>query len=180
MPKSKPILIGGLYLPPQPSDILHDEVYGDVEVGGWSTGPIPWPRRKKAGRHSLILCGDLIRAVRTESVAAIAWWFGVSETTVWKWRVTLGVDINNNAGTQRLYKLLITEKLTPEVSARGREAARSPEAIDRQRRAKRGRPSHPNTKAALATAASQPKPEGWGKRANAWMLNGKRHRAPQK
>lgn len=39
-----------------------------VLVGAISDGRIQWPLAKKTGRKSLILCGDLVRAVRHESV----------------------------------------------------------------------------------------------------------------
>ena len=96
----------GVYRPPvvQLGDWLHDEIDGRVEVGGYSDGPVPWPRRLKTGRPSLILCGDLVRAVRTESAVAIAHHFGVGSVTVSKWRVALGVDRQNNEGTQSLYR----------------------------------------------------------------------------
>ena len=49
----------------------------------------------------LILCGDLVRAVRLESETAICHWFGVGITTVWKWRKALGVK-SINEGTSAL------------------------------------------------------------------------------
>mgnify|MGYP001563809477 CR=1 FL=1 len=163
-----PVLLAGPYIPPDGA-VLYDEIDGDVEVGGWSNGPISWPRRKKTGRHSLILCGDLVRAVRTESAEAIIWWFGVSAVTVAKWRSALGVDRKNNPGTLRLNKLYAPQKLTPERAAKGREAAAHPDIIAKRAASKRGKPAHPNTKAALLEAARRPKPEEWGKRANRWM-----------
>lgn len=168
-------LIAGPYVAPsvKPGDILPDEIDGDAEVGGYSAGRIPWPRRKKTGRHSLILCGDLVRAVKTESSEAIQHWFGVGAVTVWKWRLALGVDRQNNAGTQKLYRDLKQAKLTEERAAKGRQAAAAAESIKRMAAAKRGKPAHPNTKAALLKAAKAPKPEGWGDRANRWMLAGK-------
>lgn len=38
---------------------------GTVKVGDYSDGPIPWPI-KWGTRHSLILCGDLVEAVKRE------------------------------------------------------------------------------------------------------------------
>lgn len=67
---------------------------GDVRVCGIREAPIQWPytlRKKGGGRPMLILYGDLVRAVRTESEMAICHWWGVGITTVWKWRLALGI-----------------------------------------------------------------------------------------
>ena len=37
-----------------------------MKVGGFTNAPIPWPRIKKTGRASLVLCGDLLDAVMSE------------------------------------------------------------------------------------------------------------------
>jgi hypothetical protein len=44
----------------------------------------------------------LARAVRKESAAAVAYWWGVSFPTVIKWRNALGVNRKNNEGSQTL------------------------------------------------------------------------------
>lgn len=175
MSTDAPRLLSGPYVPPRVRrrDWLDDAIDGAVQVGGYSDGPIPWPRRLKTGRHSLILCGDLVRAVRTESSVAVQHWFGVGVVTVAKWRVALGVDRQNNSGTQALYRELQPQKLTPEVVARARIAAAAPDAVERMRQAKTGKPAHAATRAALLAAAKQPKPPGWGKRASDWMRRGK-------
>ncbi|RWR28865.1 hypothetical protein D2T31_12190 [Sinirhodobacter populi] len=164
---SPPTLISGPYHPPDISDgWLDDAADGLVEVGGWTSAPIPWPRRKKTGRHSPILCGDLILAVSIESSAAIQHYWGVSEGTVWRWRQALGIGRVTPGTRERLR----TETGVPEVAAaRGREIAASPESRCKMAASKRGKPIHPNTKVALSEAIKQPKPDGWGARANAWM-----------
>lgn len=149
---------------------VEDAVLGLVEVGGFTTAPIPWPRRKKTGRPSLILTGDLLRAVETESVEAIVDHWGVGATTVWSWRKALGVD-RVTEGTRKL--LQERTGVPPEAAAKGRLAALSPESIERNRAAHVGRPVSEATRANLLRAAKAPKPEGWGKRANAWMRAGK-------
>lgn len=170
-----PQLIGMPYIAPKarPGSWLDDEIDGAVQVGGWSNGRIPWPRRKKTGAHSLILCGDLARAVKTESSKAVQFWFGVGSTTVYKWRLALGVERMDALGTVELYKKLLPKKLPADVAAKGRKAAKTPESIEKMAASKRGKPAHPNTQAALDTGRRKPKPEGWGARANAWMLEGK-------
>jgi len=115
-----------------------------VEVGRYSDGPIYWPCVKKTGRKSLILCDDLVKAVKVESEIAVAHWWGVSVNTVWKWRKALGVG-QITTGTNRLYKEYKPEKLTDEITEKGREKARSPESRQKIGDSKRGKPAHPNT-----------------------------------
>ena len=162
-------LIAGPYAAPavQAGDWLDDARDGLLEVGGWTHGRIPWPRRKKTGRHSPILCGDLVRAVQTESVTAICHWWGVGQTTVWAWRQALCVDTTD--GSQRIARRGVPE----DAAARGRERAASPESRSKMAESKRAMPAHPNTRAALLDAAKNPKPAGWGKRANRWMREAK-------
>ena len=155
-------LLHGPYYPPRVrrGDTLSCEIRGLVEVGGYTTAPIPWPRVKKTGRACLILCGDLVRAVRTESELAIAEHWGVGLTTIWSWRKALGVG-RMTEGTRELYCEAMPRKLTPERVARGREAARMPAAVEKIRRSKIGKPMHPRTREALLKAARRPKSEGW-------------------
>jgi len=87
-----------------------------------SGGPIPWPVCRAPGGRRLILCGDLARAVRCESEAAVAYWWGIDVTTVWKWRRCLGVP-KSNAGSRRLYADGMRWKVGPEVR---RAAGRAP------------------------------------------------------
>jgi len=166
-----PELIGGPYAAPacRAGDWLDDEIDGLVEVGGWTDAPISWPRRKKTGRASLILTGDLVRAVQTESSEAIQYHWGVGATTVWKWRQALGVG-QVTAGTRRLKQ---ARGVPPEAAARGRERAASAESRAKMAQTKRGRRMHPTTAAALLAAVRRPKPPGWGKRANEWMQRAK-------
>jgi hypothetical protein len=156
------------YEPPacRVGDWLDDEIFGRVQVGGFTATKISWPYRKKTGSHSLILCGDLIEAVKNEAAQDICDWFGVGVTTVAKWRRTLGVDRQNNAGTQRLYKELMPKKITPESAAIGRENAKSPFSRAKMAATKRDKPAHPNTKRALLEAAKRPKSEEWKRKAS--------------
>ena len=77
---------------------------GKITVAGLSDAPIQWPYVPQPGGNgyrSLILCGDLIRAVRRESKVAVAHWWGVSRHTVLKRRQALGVEQKND-GTRGL------------------------------------------------------------------------------
>src|SRR3954471_2641361 len=97
------LLLHGPYRSPRVrrGDKLFCEIRGTVTVGGYTDAPIPWPRVRKGGNPCLILCGDLVRAVRAESAQAVAHHWGVSPATVWKWRQALGVP-ERNEGTLRL------------------------------------------------------------------------------
>lgn len=157
-------LLGGPYLAPdvRPGDWLEDAERGSVQVGGYTrTARIPWPRLKKTGKASLILCGDLIRAVRTESALAIRYWWGVSGVVVARWRKVLGVGQTGSEGSLRLYQKYAPHKLPGDVSARGREKALSPESKAKRSTTISGRPVHPITREALLEAAKRPKSEAW-------------------
>lgn len=163
-------LIGGPYTAPSCAKgaWLHDEVDGLTEVGGWTTAPISWPRRKKSGRPSLILTGDLVRALHVESVAAICHWWSVGPTKVWHWRQSLG--IKTTPGSHSIARRGVPE----DAAARGRAKAASPESLAKMAKSKTGVPAHPRTRDALLRAAKAAKPDGWGKRANKWMQDAKR------
>src|SRR5262245_16611373 len=68
----------------------------DVIVTGWSASRIPWPRCRALGTHGggsgLLVDEELARAVRTESAAAVIFWFGVTAGVVWRWRKALGAS----------------------------------------------------------------------------------------
>lgn len=146
--EAMPALIGGPYRPPtcREGDWLDDAIVGRIQVGGWSTAPLSWPVRKYRGLPSLVVTPDLVRALETESAMAIAAWWGVHHDCVRRWRRTLKLP-TKTAGSKALK-----------------------EVIDARRR---GRPAHPNTKAALLRGASQPKAAEWGAKANAWMNQAK-------
>lgn len=168
--QSKPVLIAGPYIQPRVrvGTWLDDEIDGRLVVGGWTDAPLPWPRRKKTGRPSLILTGELARAVRIESVEAICYWWGIGPTKVWMWRKALGVGRVTD-GTRQL--LQDRTGVPIEASARGRAAAATPEGRAKMAETKRGVPAPLAVRAGLLRAANAPKPEGWGKRANKWMLD---------
>ena len=69
---------------------LDCEMRGKLTVRRFSQGPIAWPMGhpggQDGGRHSYIVCGDLVRAVQGESSQAVQHWWGVSEAVVTRWR----------------------------------------------------------------------------------------------
>jgi hypothetical protein len=92
------------------------EIRGEVEVAGFTDGPIPWPLGKTTRRHAIIVYGDLARAVRRESEQAVAHWWGVKPQTVWTWRKALGVGATTT-GTSRLRIAYTKEPWALEVRA---------------------------------------------------------------
>ena len=96
----------GPYCPPQVQvgQLIKCERFGEVKVSSWSDAPIPWPLcRIKGSSGSIILCGDLARAVQTETAAAVALAWGVDRFTVHKWRRVLNVK-RANEGTRARHR----------------------------------------------------------------------------
>jgi hypothetical protein len=134
MPTSPPRLLAGPYPPPalQRSDratCLYRDA--DVVITSWTSAPIPWPRCCRPGTHGggsgLLVTEELARAVRTESAAAVCYWWGVTPGVVWRWRKALGVTQWGTKGSKLLHQ---------EVSERGADAirgARQPEETVRRR-----------------------------------------------
>ena len=116
---------------------------GKVRVRGISDAPIMWPftrNRDGRGTASLILCVDLARAVRRESEIAVAHWWGVSQQTVWKWRVELGVGALTK-GTSDLRSRWAPETVqSPVANARRAPTLKSPERAAKIAAARRGKP----------------------------------------
>ncbi len=94
METPEPLLVRGPYRAPRVrrGASLVDARFGPVEVGGCSTARVPWPYLKRKGQHSLILCGDLLKALKHESIDAIAYYWGVRPYTVIVWRRALGME----------------------------------------------------------------------------------------
>ena len=69
-------------------------VRGRVRVSGFTIAPIPWPltnRPTGIGKPFLVVCGSLLLALRQENKAAIAYWWGVSFSTVVRWKRAHGL-----------------------------------------------------------------------------------------
>jgi hypothetical protein len=81
---------------------------GDVVITSWSAGRIPWPRCRAVDAHGgsgLLVDEELARAIRTESAAALMYWWGVGQHAVWHWRKALGVGGHTGTeGTRRLVR----------------------------------------------------------------------------
>jgi len=118
-----PALAFGVYAPPKvcTGQHVHDALRGDKVVIA-DFGRSKWPRfQSTGGRLMPVLTGDLIRAVKTESAATVAYHWGVSRWTVYRWRKAVGVG-RFTEGTRAAWKHLAALKLT--VAGR-RKAARA-------------------------------------------------------
>ena len=134
----------------------------EVTVKGMTDAPIPWPAARRSNRTSPIVCGDLVRAVKTESETAVAHHWGVRYWTVWKWRKALQVPRMTN-GTRRLLIENAVNTLSSEVRAKGKEAMKRPDVRAKLSAGKKGRPLHPNTIAACRELGKRPKSDAWKK-----------------
>jgi hypothetical protein len=129
-------------------------IRGPVRIEGITAAPMQWPftfRSRVCRLPSVIVCGDLVRALRRESVAAIAYWWGVSTCTVWRWRAEIGVE-QFTEGTRDLYRRWMPDKLDEEAIRKQRESNRSPEANAKRAAALRGRPMPDHVRQALLKA----------------------------
>lgn len=86
-------------------DVVFCEFRGRVVVVGSHEARICWPVGLPVygdkSSKSIILYGDLVRAVRNEAAETLKYWWGVSKGTVTKWRQTLSVG-RVTAGTRTL------------------------------------------------------------------------------
>ncbi len=128
----------------------------DVVIGGITDAPVQWFMIRNTGKPFVILCGDLIRAVQTESEAAIAHNWGVNKTTVWKWRKALDVG-RMNSGTTLVFRTLFESRIPEEVIEKGRRKSRSKASRQKMIRSKTGQAMHENTRKALLKAVKHPK-----------------------
>jgi hypothetical protein len=130
-------LLFGPYTPPplrkgdRASCLYRD---ADVVVTGWRDDRIPWPRCRaldsRGHGSGLLVEEELARAVRSESAAAVMYWWGISCSTVWLWRTALGVEgWTATEGTRRLMRG-VWEKAA--ASTRGKSLP--PEQVERRRR----------------------------------------------
>lgn len=78
----------------------------EVVVTNWTDAPISWLRCLPVGRKgcpSLLVDGELARALRTESAAAVGHWWGAAPGVVSRWRKAAGVGMEN-PGSRRLIR----------------------------------------------------------------------------
>jgi hypothetical protein len=146
------------------------EVRGELKIVGVTDAPIPWPlgAGPRGGAKSLVVSGDLVRAIRRESVYALCHWFGVNFQTVTKWRKALGVP-QLNFGTRKLWEanaaagyfwqgVKASKANSSDPLRRARHAAarrgkrQSAQSIEKTRRANFGRKHSAETRRKLVEA----------------------------
>jgi transposase-like protein len=120
--------------------VVMDEARGEVIICGLSAGRIPWPIGRRGPNKSPVVYAGLAQAVRRESVAAVAFWWGVHPSTVSKWRKRLAVG-RATEGTRQLLSEIAADpvniaKRLPGILAK----ARDPERCAKIGAAKRGKP----------------------------------------
>jgi hypothetical protein len=118
---------------------VNDLRFGRVRIAGISDAQIPWPYRKKGMPKTLILYGDLAKAVRRESNQAVAFWWGVTPQTVTVWRKALGVP-PTTAGTSKLRSAHFLEPWAKRAQRKAWAKARDPERRAKIAAARRGKP----------------------------------------
>ncbi len=159
--------VGGPYTTPTVpvGGWLQCEVRGLLQVGGYSNALIPWPTAAR-NRKQLIVCGDLLKALKTESRLAVAFHFGISPQMVSGFRRALGIE-RFTAGSTRLFW-------------RNVKLAGSDEARAKMSRQREGREDlmTPEDRARLREIQSRPKSEAWKARAaerwqRRYLLSGK-------
>ncbi len=119
----------GRYKPPRYryGQTVRCEVRGELVIVGTHEAPIPWPVGKRGQVRAIVVYGDLARAVRRESVAAVAHHWRVNRQTAWKWRKALGVP-EFTEGTRRLHaEQAVALPGMVEGRARAPQANRDPE-----------------------------------------------------
>jgi transposase-like protein len=124
--------------------VVMDEARGEVVICGLSAGRIPWPIGRLGPNKSPVVYAGLAKAVRQESVAAVAFWWGVHPATVSNWRRRLGVG-RVTAGTHRLLSDSAADPANVAKRLPGiRAKANDPERCAKIGAAKRGkkRPRH--------------------------------------
>ena len=127
---------------------LFCEMHGYLKVSpSWSNGPIPWPRRYRTG--SIILCGDLVRAVKMESVEAICFHWRVCRNVVQNRRHALGVP-EFNPCTQRL-RNQVRAGLNSPARQRATLRAKHPTAILKREKAPH-EAAHPLVRPSMSAA----------------------------
>ena len=119
-----------------------------------SDTPIQWPfthRHSSDTRPSLIVCGDMVKAIEKESASAVAYHFGVTAQTVTKWRKALGVD-RQTPGTLDLPRRTVDQHFNDETRAKVIASTKRPERNAKIAAARRGKPRPPHVQALLRRA----------------------------
>lgn len=143
-------LVGGPYAPPLIAigGWLKCELRGELQVGGYTNALIPWPVAVGHAKQRIV-CGDLLCALQTESVAAVCFHFGICHSLVSEYRHRLGIE-RLTPGSMRLFRRTIDQARTPEAR----------EKISRSHEG-RGDTMTPEKREKLREIQRRPKPKAW-------------------
>jgi hypothetical protein len=117
---------------------------GEVTIVGITSGKIAWPIGKTKRAKSLVLYGDLERAVRNEAAQSVCYWWGVGMNAVNKWRHALGIAGTTNPGTSEIRRLHFAEPWAEAAKQKSWSKAADPERREKIAASRRGkqRPPH--------------------------------------
>ena len=123
-----PSLLHGPYQSPRifPGEFISCEIRGLLEVKTFTDAPIPQPIKKGRG-CAIIVCGDLVKALKSESASAVSYWWGVSAHQVSRWRAALGIETETE-GTLALWASHEGNPNIAEFSTAGNAASLAPDA----------------------------------------------------
>ena len=149
-------LIAGPYRTPccKIGRTLRCAIRGKVIVRGIREAPIQWPYtcNPKGGSPTIIVCGDLARAIHVESETAICHWWGVGTDTVWKWRKALGVKPINKGTSELLGRWSPATVQSKKARSKLKVALKSPERAAKIAAGRRGKPRPPHVAEAVRRA----------------------------
>lgn len=154
------------------------EIRGEVTIVGLSAGRIPWPVTSTPGGRPLIIYKGLARALREESVQAVAYHWGRTRETISVWRKQLGIAHVQTPGTsklrsaffqtpngRRLQRLAWEKAGDPErrrkIGASRVGIPRSPETIAKMRKAAAGKKATPEARLKMSLARGGRPWESW-------------------
>ena len=147
-----PTQLLGTYSTPvcQIGQLVECEARGLVKIVRLSNARIQWPIAVVPGQggRSLVLYGDLARAVAHESNQAVCYWWGITPQTVTKFRKSLGVTTTEGTTKARVH----IGRANHRALAAMWQKARDPVRRERIAASKRGKPRPPHVAAMLRRA----------------------------
>lgn len=121
-----------------------------MKIVGLSDGKIPWPigrpKTEKPGRDSLIIYRGLKKAIEQESRQGVAHWWGVSYTTVGRWRGALGVGRLTPGSVRTIDAALRAESRRVKIAASRSDKPRPRHVVEAMRKAHLGNPLSAETR----------------------------------
>jgi hypothetical protein len=148
--KERSALLYGPYTTPafRWYSVVRCEFRGDVTIVALTDARIPWPVGKTTRAKSLVIYGDLAKALRVESNQAICYWWGVTAQTVSKWRKALGIGVLTE-GTKAIWRKHFNEPWGFKARKKACSKARDPERCRKISDAHKGKPKMPHVLEAM-------------------------------